>query len=126
MLDLKLSYDEALELLNKAVEDKGEDYIYLPPGRDGCVYFNKGKPSCIVGHVLAAKGVKSTDLNSAYNGSGVTTLDIAEDERASLLLIQAQLTQDGGEPWGEAVKTAVRYVNHVMGDANVAEASSVA
>lgn len=47
-----INYDRALELLKKAIADKGDGYVYPRAMTEGCVYVIGGQPSCIVGHVI--------------------------------------------------------------------------
>lgn len=115
---LELTYTDALRLLEKAVADKGEDYVY-PHYNDGCAYFeeafreNAGQPSCIVGHVLSYGGITEEDLNGA-NMTGVRSLTgensrchvLDVDDETRELLRAAQAFQDAGMPWGHAVAEA--------------------
>jgi hypothetical protein len=108
---LEISYDEALELLDRAVAERGEDYVY-----DGaCEYFQcdaDNQPGCIVGHVLAYKGMdpelldklglNSTKLAYVADKSEVLKLDI----KTKVLLDEVQNRQDTGIPWGKAVSTS--------------------
>jgi hypothetical protein len=104
----KLSYEEALDLLNRAIAEKGADYVYQRTADDdSCAYFKNGEPSCIVGHVLAYKGVTQEDLPENKNTAIVIALRIAQDDRTERLLDSAQSYQDTGTPWGDAVKSAL-------------------
>jgi hypothetical protein len=111
-MDFKLTYDEAVELLERAVKDRGKDYTY-PAELLGtnCVYFKNGQPSCIVGYVLSYKGVREEDLDSYENGSSVDGLEITGDHRAAVLLEWVQAYQDQGISWGESVELAVIRAN---------------
>jgi hypothetical protein len=120
--------DKALELLDKAVAEKGADHTV-----DGCVYFEGGAPHCIVGHVLAEVGVTESDFEDAYNkGSGydpngqsfgvLYTRDFITEKvkftsEAAQILEDAQQMQDYGVidglplsstdiTWGTAVRVA--------------------
>lgn len=104
MLDFKLDVDEAIALLNRAVQEKGEDYVY-PETR--CVYFMDEEPGCIIGHVLSYKGVSKSDLGF-YNLSPVMHLDVAADGDTLFLLKEVQRLQDTHFKWGEAVEHAKR------------------
>jgi hypothetical protein len=106
MLNLKLNYNEALELLNRVVEEKGADHVY----QGKCVYFHGGAPACIIGHVMAYKGITPDDLEGNENSMAALMLDLGEDQKTRILLSIVQSKQDGGIPWGEAVADAVRYV----------------
>lgn len=115
---LNLTYTDALRYLEKAVAEKGEDYVY-PSYQEGCEYFesvygsNTGQPSCIVGHVLSYNGVTREDLGGGLNSSGVLTLNsqhpngvLDVDDATEDLLVFAQRFQDNGMPWGQAVAEA--------------------
>jgi hypothetical protein len=108
---IKLTYVDALRLLEKAVADKGSGYVYERiPLADSqvCQYFHAGQPSCIVGHVLAYEGVTQADLSDGLNRAGVGALGIEVDTETMLLLKLAQRFQDAGVAWGETVLRARR------------------
>lgn len=114
-----LTYEEAVTLLDKAVEDKGADYVYpRHEGEEGseaaeaggCMYReDDGSPSCIVGHVIAYAG---GDLRRVPEGLGaghaVKLAGLSVDETTETLLIRAQMAQDSGASWGMAVGRAKR------------------
>lgn len=119
-LNFTLSFDEANTLLDQFVTEKGADYVY-PGAGFACVYFERDYsdsppltldhtivPSCIVGHVLAAKGVEYSDLEregtESNNVAGV--LHEQADSKTKTLLAWAQEYQDEGVPWGRAVAKA--------------------
>jgi len=81
-----LSYQDALTFLEKAVADKGADYVYENPLRPGseaqttdCRYFDaEQQPSCILGHVLVHLGVKPFDFYGQHNTTGIASLIASE------------------------------------------------
>lgn len=115
-MSIEITYDEAVDLLKLAVEERGADYVYPRSNRDafdsGCVYFEGTTPSCIVGHVLAYKDVDGLDLRYANEigianlASFVDNIDLVIDERTVSLLEKAQDAQDSGKTWGEALAAA--------------------
>lgn len=138
-MTITVDKDKALELLDKAVAAKGEDYRV-----GGCVYFNTEtkEPVCIVGHVLAELGVGVDDFEAAYtvnhqtydfNGqsfSGLYKNDFIKEKaeftpEAVEILDSAQTIQDigrleyvdknGDDPrdytWGNAVRVAREKAN---------------
>ena len=132
MKTIELSYDEAKELLERAVQEKGPDYVYVGPegnkaGELGvsCIYFiDEETPGCIIGQVLAYKGFTRSDLNTDWaglpslnSGSGVLSLRNHEvlqvDDRTFRLMRETQQQQDRGVPWGLAVSHALRYTEEV-------------
>lgn len=119
---IELTYTTAVEILDGLVEEFGDDYVY-PRGENGkCDYVRDGKPSCIVGHVLAKVGVPIERLEVAdagVFGCGVSAFGLLSalhaeyvlrfDGSVRNLLTEAQCRQDGSAPWGEAVKQAKFY-----------------
>lgn len=87
---IHVTYQQILDGLRKAVDDRGEDYIYQPPrdengDTDGvCLYVHSDqKPGCIVGYVLADLGVpldtlKQFDPQRANDGTFITHSKLAE------------------------------------------------
>jgi hypothetical protein len=117
---VEITKAEAEELLARAVKERGKRHVYRHPVVPGygelCVYFNPedGAPSCIVGHVLAYKGLSldslvQGDINlNTYAAVGtLIDLDVIKvDSETQALLEIAQSEQDSGMPWGRAVKEA--------------------
>lgn len=102
---IELDYDETLSLLNRAVAEKGEDYTADDQ------YFKDGQPHCIVGHVLAYKGldINSSEYEGEFPYEGMAVHEIRTlycDEKAMHLLTLVQEYQDEGWYWGEAVNDA--------------------
>ncbi|AWY05085.2 hypothetical protein SEA_HORTUS1_107 [Microbacterium phage Hortus1] len=103
--------------LKKALEAKGEDYVYEQDGMGGCYYAANGEPSCIVGHVAHAldpemfKAIedfesdydKSRGDNSFRNVVAGLGLPFRDDQVRALSRVQQE--QDTGTPWGTAVAT---------------------
>lgn len=125
---------EALDFLgylDKAIAEKGEDYVYHPnrqPDPDDpdefmqmCEYVHIEEvdgeevmsAACLVGHALAAMGVPLEKINR-HEGTGasdvlaalgaVTSQDVREAAR------EAQRQQDMGAPWGEARQAYVNVI----------------
>lgn len=122
-----IDVDEALKELERAVNEKGADFIHPGP----CDYEFGGKPSCLIGHVLFNLGVSAEDLDR------MDQPDIAEEDdgtppngtsigdvafmlprmtyftltpRAITALAAAQYEQDHGYTWGFALDSARRTV----------------
>lgn len=115
---IELTYATTVEILDGLVEEFGSDYVY-DKGSDGkCHYVRDGKPSCIVGHVLAKVGVpierlKAADTTSpdgisagSLLGGLVTEGVLHATGSVWTLLAEAQYWQDRSTPWGEAVREA--------------------
>jgi hypothetical protein len=102
-----IELNDALNALRKVVAERGEDFVY----EGSCVYQFEGQPACIVGHVLAhllPEWWRSTEIVkqnlSAFQLSqcGLATADAADALEA------AQVAQDTGLTWGEALEAAER------------------
>ena len=105
----KVDLTETIQLLLRAVAEKGPDFIYQRR-LEGCQNFDEDRsPSCIVGHVYHYLGVEY--LADALNHSGHPTVKIhlendhkiKFDDKSNYLLISVQKYQDAGWPWGRAV-----------------------
>lgn len=105
---------QAINLLEKAVGEKGADYVYPRMMTVGditvatqCDYFREDQPSCLVGHVLSYLGYDNADEAEGHSASyAMEKLGIEFDDAAAFILEQAQDAQDSGTPWGEAVENA--------------------
>ncbi|MDX3260797.1 hypothetical protein PV336_16370 [Streptomyces sp. MI02-2A] len=116
---IEITLDEAKTLLADAVKEKGADYVYQnvdsPHGNPTCAYFDPttGAPSCIVGHVIAAKGATRERLDNREQNlytdvQGLVHAEIIKvDNETHALLTIAQEKQDRDVSWGEAVKGAL-------------------
>lgn len=110
-----LTYTEAVALLDRAVAERGEDYVYPEEERTAmgdCRYFFDGHPSCIIGHVLAYKGIGAEqikDYEGKYVGAVISKFFVPAIDVA-LLFTEAQSMQDNGHSWGQAVSEAKRHV----------------
>lgn len=104
-----ITYESALEAIDKAIEKKGEDFRYVIPEEAPddfvCRYFDsEGKPSCIVGHVYAAHGYGPDDIREGATPSSMfNTMAIKyDDDEISHALRYAQYAQDKGDTWAAA------------------------
>lgn len=113
---------EALTLLNRAVEEKGKDFIYEDQtgSLSQCAYFHGDEPGCIVGHVMSYVGVKPEHLvhqeENFNRGATIDSPDLAKalaenadiefTDDAKWALLQAQCDQDRGAIWGDALASA--------------------
>ena len=120
------TWDNVIAAMRKAVETKGEDYVYpkRENAKDNCYYSNEdGTPSCIVGHVLAettpeayaqvarteGRLKRSTPADRLFLGAAPGFLNypiMSDSDRETELLRaaleEAQGLQDCGHPWGQA------------------------
>lgn len=121
---IEIDFDYAVKLLTELVDEFGADYIYKKDEReilwDGslgstdCHYILGDEPSCGVGHALVRAGV----LLGEFEGLEGMCSSIAIRELSNRGILDAtqearnvfgrfQILQDGGTPWGEALKAAV-------------------
>lgn len=113
---------EALELLERAVQEKGADYIDPSAVKaNGCEYAtDDGLPSCIVGHVFYYLGVDPSKVNNGsvrvvIDNGGIVALsgEYIDDSPtfsygAVSVLQEAQIVQDTKGTWGAALAEAKR------------------
>jgi hypothetical protein len=118
-MTIEITYDQAVDLLKRAVAEKGADYVYSKMGLNDaanvgprCVYTIDSDPSCIVGHVLVWSGV---DPHAIPEGTVCRYLldkvGVSVNNKTLDLLREAQAYQDGGRPWGESVDHAIRLTS---------------
>ncbi|MFY1688156.1 hypothetical protein [Plantactinospora sp. WMMB782] len=113
-----IEIEQARELLARAVEVQGKDFVYNPGGAEYCRYrpatqaevFSADDPrlktGCVVGEALALGG---ETRHREYRGSVHGLRDDfpeALSAKAADYLQRAQTTQDGGGTWGEALEAA--------------------
>jgi hypothetical protein len=126
-----LTYENALEVLQKAVADRGAEFVYtkrsalIDDGKGGytvnysCLYWHSDEeaPGCLVGLALHKLGVSG----EALARFGAFAINRLAEDRPSLggvvpspdalhLLSTVQAYQDRGAPWGEALIRAVQLV----------------
>lgn len=119
-----LGFDEAVALLDRAVEEKGPDYVYAKVktscyDHGHCVNFDQGKPSCLIGHLLSyldygplhlefslAYGPRPVDITDGGVESVFGRIGLLTDPRTMRMLTLAQRLQDQGVPWGHVVASA--------------------
>lgn len=126
-----LDFDEAVALTKRAIAEKGEDYVYPKAESGWCTNFDSytSAPSCIVGHVLAYKGMTYAQMLGReaavnddalpgervdYNNSGVYTLIgdglVQTDTKTAEFLSELQQSQDSGRSWGVSLRGALAEV----------------
>lgn len=113
------------QLLVKAIEEKGENYIY--PRNNHCMYLEYNQvaieeyegmevpirnnvptgPSCLLGYALYYLGVPLTTIEKIEGGpitlAQARGLNIAKHEVTIKALRSAQFAQDRQHPWKEAL-----------------------
>jgi hypothetical protein len=111
-----ITVEQAREGLRKALEEKGEDYVY-PHALTGenCVYAEPdGSPSCLVGHAIyyidreafnALAAEEAEHWDEEMDGLPITSVrSIDIDKSALRALAEAQDIQDTKGTWGAAFK----------------------
>ena len=136
----KLTYAQTKRKLRHIVNLKGHEYVYEHPiyedeyGEDQeameCHYTDSnGKPSCLVGALLAEvapgklKSLHSYEWEDRYDpqvvastelvGENPTGVDLSElfEEDALKLVHRVQRRQDDGYSWGESLDLAIKAVS---------------
>lgn len=94
-------------VIEAIVAEYGEGYVYKKEEREEeawpvkCRYQENGEPSCIVGHVLNRLGV---EYDPRWDEGSQSAQDIIPEGAVQKALQAAQSRQDGGNPWGRALK----------------------
>lgn len=117
-----ITIDNVIELLEQAVNERGEHYIDPQADSGSCTYATYSPsgelvPGCIVGMVLSKAGYEVGMLELWDSEvSGLTPLDTPEeikaktsvevDSKALFALRTAQERQDTGKSWGDAMRAA--------------------
>lgn len=118
-MTIETTPERTLQLLQKAVEERGEDFVYPDEWKGGtednvypstCRYVLRGdsKPACIAGYVFHAYGMPLQEL-SQHEGKSAWKLaeEVDVDSASSAMINAAQVAQDDGKSWGSALAAAV-------------------
>lgn len=128
-MSIEIDAAYAMELLDKAVNEKGWEHVDQNAGGKGCrnVEWNEEgterRPSCIVGHALYYAGVTLEALASCDGAVQSTVaglgqhMDIEVTTNAMVIFHTAQYAQDSGESWGRAI-TKARGVFYIFQEAD--------
>lgn len=127
--------EQALQLLQTQVTKKGDGYIYkaeerpVPDAKVNCVYYEQDQtPSCIVGHILDDLNVDSKKITTEFNTKGLWLLNessvnelnkelkLGLTPEAESVLTSAQIAQDNGHTWGEALIAAKEWYSELGHD----------
>lgn len=134
-----MTYAEAVEMVAKAIEERGEDYVYLPGvdefgDQKGCSYVSETfgteetitdemlaelKPGCIMGVALILTGaaeMRQLATCGDYIGGLLDDLKIPTTRKALHYLTKVQKLQDDKTPWGSAHRLASHSAEFVYGD----------
>ena len=126
-MTVSISYQQAVDLLELAVEERGKDFTYIRAGQTPddknsgyCAYYTEnGSPSCIVGWVLNRLGITAWQCQQAgVNESSVDELVTNEiikiDFKTYALLMTAQALQDAITPWGKTLEIAKGVAENII------------
>lgn len=97
--------DRVTRTLMEILDEYGADHVYKR--HNGlCEYYVDGKPSCLVGHVIArlTPSLKGIDGSVALNYAAFRRVGYSDKACAALQIAQGM--QDDDVPWGAAVKAA--------------------
>lgn len=106
-------------LLKKAIETRGENYVYKPQIGSKCTYLNyesaavvepneavfknPNGAACLIGFMLVEAGVTFDQLQVCEGQSALLTAELVFSDHAILRALDyAQSIQDEGGTWGEA------------------------
>jgi hypothetical protein len=115
---IEVTEELVIEKLEEIIAEYGADYVYERvscPENDwtACVYVHHGEPSCLVGHFVSRIGLDVT----ALDGCTETSYWMADYFRTDQVMFtisaldalrEAQIEQDCGKTWGEALEGAHR------------------
>lgn len=108
---------KAIELLERAVAEKGADYVD-PQAKNVCAYVNDDgvTPSCIIGHAYFYAGATIAQLDEmdrqgsiegiVEHAGGEGVLPVETTPEAIAAFMAAQDRQDAGNTWGCALQAA--------------------
>lgn len=116
MSDVKYSREQVVEAAAKVVAERGADWVY-PKERGSewlleneyCRYaLPDGSPACIVGAIFHELGIKNDPDYQGGVRNYVSALGILDsfDDKTVDSLNDAQIEQDTGTAWGEAIVEA--------------------
>jgi len=125
-----LTLDEARDLLKRAVETQGEDFIYNPSNLYDCIYTPvdpmdlksdtdpRGQTGCLIGVVLGLMGI---EVNETFNSYSIPILKENHGwswpTKVVEYFAQAQISQDVGKTWGRAYEDAELAIPRILRDA---------
>ncbi|MFY1688140.1 hypothetical protein [Plantactinospora sp. WMMB782] len=123
-----IDLQEARELVDKAIQEAGEDFVYNPGGGPNCLYVpnvnaDADAPSrqrgCLVGTALKIGGAQVYDWGDVATALGGYLEDqqVKLTAMAGLYFRAAQVIQDDGGSWGAARQHAERVFQGVAVDA---------
>lgn len=131
---LYLDFEKAQQLVNEAIAEKGEDYVYEKEG-NSCHYvhgitkawdslqedyvsaFDDATTGCLVGHALKLGGVPLEAMGAGHRNDSDANNLLSKLEQTGFITVvdkvrwylnNLQQSQDLGTPWGKAAEAAAR------------------
>lgn len=112
-----VTYDKLVATAEDLVEEKGKDFVYLPPNGSDCVYVekneedNSAEPSCFVGQIFFRLGMPISELESwdhAITDVGIENLlkdryNNPLDSKSAKFLTKLQIRQDLNNTWNDSL-----------------------
>lgn len=112
--------------LEKAVAERGADWVYPADWKGSgdpdyassgptCQYVWGDQPGCIIGYTLHELGTELAELRKFEFSGAYQVVSIALPEvsqRVLLAAMEAQMQQDAGKTWGEALEEYRRVLAH--------------
>jgi len=131
---MKKVYDwrEVSAMLMAIAKAAPEGFCYSPREEGACLYFQDGKPDCIIGHLLAKLGFDESIVPEKAGIFVICSLGRAKDAGntlaytsaiaemftadAVIFMHEVQSAQDDGMPWIDAVSNAHHFMEKLNGD----------
>lgn len=128
----KITIEEARQLLAKAVDTQGRDFVYNPGGKGSCYNMPHNRDGheckyaedhpcvitgCLVGTAMSLSG--RIENMEDYRAGSVDVFAAHLSHSALLYLLIAQERQDLGRTWGEAFDAAEAAVDACISQADL-------
>lgn len=119
---INIETSDAIRILDEIVEECGEGYVYYRTADGRCQYlrgdeYGSDVPDCIIGHLLARKGVSIGKISQIEDWSVGRALEYFAEAgvvNSSLstrgFLSDLQRKQDDGLPWSKALTYAKMWL----------------
>jgi hypothetical protein len=113
MATIELDLEQADALIQRAVNERGADFVYPNKWRangepsSACLYQvpgEPGKPACIIGMIANYLGVLDRMPEFEPGVDALEKAGVKVDEEAAFFLQTVQTSQDTRNPWGDALQ----------------------
>lgn len=109
----------AIAMMTVIVEEAGADFVYTKKPTPGlrdkggdpgtCMYVYEDEPDCLIGRVLHRLWATLDQLRDKEGYAARLLSDLCGGENVAMVLDAAQIVQDAGRTWGEALHAAKVY-----------------